>query len=328
MGPLEEHLLARLGVDGSQGVVGTAKGHERAVVRPAYAVHRVERHRHGQLELAFLHIPDLDLSEASRRAAADGQARAVRREGQGLDALRQADQPGDQLGAIGLVEQHLVVTGDGQQAAVGGVIEAGDDGGQVVDRRMGGIDNGALVEGRVVLGPLLDPGANQLDLVGLERILAARHGGLLVGPDLDLLQEEAHGGLPRHDARQLALALFEQIGVAGHNIAALRLGRLMAALAMLLEKGPDVAVITDGRRLLLALNRIGGREEAGKHQPGDGQQQRSNQMHRGYLISVQVASGSGLAAWRKAGTSSIMPEARAGGKKFQMRTASVPSSGS
>ena len=117
MRPLEQHLLAGQ-VDGPQRVVGAAEGDQFAIGRPAGAVERVVRHRVRQLQLPRRHLPDLHLAEAARRAAGRRQQLPVGRELQRLDALRQADQPGQQRRAVRLVEQHLMIARHRQQRPV------------------------------------------------------------------------------------------------------------------------------------------------------------------------------------------------------------------
>ena len=65
------------------------------------------------------------------------------------------------------------------------------------------------------------------------------------------------------DARLIAFAGFEQGRMRGHDVPALRFGRLMASLAMLLEDRPNGAIVADGdgrrglcRRLRTRSNRF------------------------------------------------------------------------
>ena len=69
----EQDLLAGLGVDGPDAVVGAAEGDLRAVGRPARAVDRVEGDRDRERELPLGDVPDLDLAHPRRAAAGDGQ---------------------------------------------------------------------------------------------------------------------------------------------------------------------------------------------------------------------------------------------------------------
>ena len=96
-----------------------AEGDQLAVRRPTAAVHRVVGDGGREDQLPLLHVPDLDFAHAARQAAGDRQPLAVRREPDGLDPLGHADQPRDQAGAVGLVQQHLMEPGDRQQLAIG-----------------------------------------------------------------------------------------------------------------------------------------------------------------------------------------------------------------
>src|SRR5262249_57397767 len=125
-------------VDGAQRVAGAAEGDELGVMRPAAAVDGVEGDGDGQLELALIDVPDLDLAEAAGVAAGGGEPFAVWGEGERLDAFGDADEPGDQARAVGLVQENLVIAGDGEQVAVAAERQAIDDWRLRVDRRMDG----------------------------------------------------------------------------------------------------------------------------------------------------------------------------------------------
>jgi hypothetical protein len=116
-----------------------------------------------------------------------------------------------------------------------------------VDQR--GTRGGGGVVDRALGDPLADP----LDLKVAERVALARHLGLAV-VDLDQFDEEALLRLAGDDARLLAVALLHQVGEDGHVVAAHALGRLVAALAVLLQDRPDVLEVTDLRgRVFLRL---------------------------------------------------------------------------
>ena len=90
-------------------------------------------------------------------------------------------------------------------------------------------------------------------------ISAADSGSLPLGmagflPSLgqNLFDDHALFGMSGHDAGLFVIALFEQIGVTGHHVAALRLGRLMAALAVLLKDTANVFVVADLAGFLLS----------------------------------------------------------------------------
>src|SRR5262249_21147039 len=97
----------------------------------------------------------------------------------------------------------------------------------------------------VILGALFDPLLDEIHLVVGQGILAARHGGALAVLGNDLRDKIALVGPAGNDTGTVALSLLEQVGMAGHDVAALGLGGLMAALAVLLEDRADVLVIAD-----------------------------------------------------------------------------------
>ena len=118
-----------------------------------------------------------------------------------LDPLGQADQPADQLGAVGLPEQDLVEAGDGQQLAVGREVERRD-------HRRPGVD-GRVVH--VVAGARRSPGVSSTAPWAIHCVIssisAAASGGLSLGisalPSVgrDLLDQVALGRLARDDRR-------------------------------------------------------------------------------------------------------------------------------
>ena len=178
MSTLEENLFAGLGVNGADGVVAAAKGDGFAVRRPRGAVNGIEGHRVGQGEGFVFHIPDLHFTHAAGFAAGYGQPGAVRREANGFNSFAEANQAGLEAGAIGLVQQHLVETGNGQQFAVRRIIDGGDHRRQGVH---GWIVSGIFLAGSqwsVVLGTLGDPFFDQFDLRGVKRFFAAGHRSL------------------------------------------------------------------------------------------------------------------------------------------------------
>ena len=79
-----------------------------------------------QCQLAFFDIPDLNFADASWLTTRDGESFSVGREPDGLNPFRQADETIDEAGAIRVVQQHFVKTGDGQQLAIGREIERRD----------------------------------------------------------------------------------------------------------------------------------------------------------------------------------------------------------
>src|SRR5262249_16462633 len=116
-----------------------------------------------------------------------------------------------------------------------------------------------------------------------EGILALGHLGFLVAVRNDLGVDGTLLGLAGDDTRTFVLALLEQVGVAGHDEAALGPRWLVAALAMLLEDGADLAVVSDlvGFRRLLRrrVARVQGRPR--QQQQGGGKEQTSKHGHWG-----------------------------------------------
>ena len=126
-GPAEEHLLAAPGVDGTQGIVTTAERNQLTIGGPTGPVDRVECHRHRERELPGLRVPNLYFAHAGGQTPRHRQHCPIRRKADRFDAGRKADQPCDQGRLIDVVDQDLVIAGDGEQASVGGVVERGHD---------------------------------------------------------------------------------------------------------------------------------------------------------------------------------------------------------
>src|ERR1700752_3162641 len=93
---------------------------------------------------------------------------------------------------------------------------------------------------RAIVAPTLgDPALDQLHLTSRQRLLAARHRRWFPHSTGNLGDNQAFADLSGHDPRLVVIALLEQVGVASHDQAAFGLGRLVAALAVLLENGAD-----------------------------------------------------------------------------------------
>ncbi len=141
---------------------------------------------------------------------------------------------------------------------------------------------------RIVLRPGGDPLSDNLDIGGGQRILALGHRRLLAFIRQDLLDDHALFGVSGHNAGPFVIALFEQIGIAGHHIAALRLGWLMATLAMLLEDTANVLVVTDFARFFL-VGRFGtDAERRGQRQQSTGEEERSTHIHESVPRQAKV----------------------------------------
>ena len=263
---LEQNLLAALHVEGTHRRVRQTDRHPRAVRRPTDTVQRVEpdRDRHRQLPAAD--SPNLNLPRARRQPAGHRQLFAVRRKLHLLHALRQPDQAGGQAGAVGVVQQHLMITGHSNQRAVRRVVDRRDDRRQAVHRRVVLVVALLGARRRVVGRTLSNPTGDHRDLPCVQRIALLRHLRLAVDRR-DERDQLALVRLARHDRLVLALAARKQLGESRHHILALGLGRLMAAVALALENRPDVAVKTDLLRLgLLGVGAYRCREQR-RHDP-------------------------------------------------------------
>jgi hypothetical protein len=252
---VEEHLRALQGVEGPHGVVGASDGDLRPVRGPTHAVDGVIADGNRERQLLLDYVPDLDLASQARAAGGDGEARPVGREPYGLDALREAHEPGHALRSVRLEEQDLMEAGDGQELPVRRDVDRRKDGRERVDGRMVRVELRPRVRGSVVHGPFLDPSADEIDLRGRERILPLGHLDLAALPRTDLLDDEAQVRLPRDDARLFRVADPQEPLVRGHGVPALRLGGLVAPEALGLEDGPDLEDVAHlvGRGPLLLL---------------------------------------------------------------------------
>src|SRR5580765_5447753 len=143
-----------------------------------------------------------------------------------------------------------------QQLTIGRVAEARDHGRVNVGRGMFGIHYKLGGRRCVVLGALFNPTPYQVNIVIDERVFALGHGRGLAALRCNLRENQALGKLPGHDPRLVAVARFEQGGMVRHDEAPLIFGGLMAALAVLLKDGPNLAVVADWLRRFLVLRRL------------------------------------------------------------------------
>ena len=74
-------------------------------------------------EFALGDVPNLHFAPARGIAAGDGEEFAIGRKADALDALAQTNQPRDQSGAIGFVQQHFVKTSHREQCAIGRIVQ-------------------------------------------------------------------------------------------------------------------------------------------------------------------------------------------------------------
>src|SRR5229473_4325563 len=143
-----------------------------------------------------------------------------------------------------------------QQLTIGRVAETRDNRGMNVGRGMFGIHYKLGGRRCVVLGALFNPTPYQVDIVIDERVFALGHGRGLAALRCNLRENQALGELSGHDPRLVAVAGLEQGGMVCHDEAPLIFGGLMAALAVLLKDGPNLAVVADWLRRLLVFRRL------------------------------------------------------------------------
>src|SRR6202030_2645987 len=111
-----------------------------------------------------------------------------------------------------------------------------------------------------------------------QRIAGLRHfwGLALLGKEL--LDDGAFVRLSWDDAESVGLGFLQQIRMAGHDVLAAGLGRLMAALAVLRKDGTNLPVIADlGRFCAATLGLIGGAKGGQCGAEGDKKGQRSKE---------------------------------------------------
>ena len=137
-------------------------------------------------------------------------------------------------------------------------METGNSESLSVGREIEGSNNGRLgVNGKVVLIVTLtgvfrsivfcsfgDPTGDESDLNFVKRVLLFRHLSLALGVGRDFFDEIAFLRLSGDDC-DIILAAFKKTGEIGHDVAALVLGRLVAADAVCLKNRADVGVVAD-----------------------------------------------------------------------------------
>src|SRR5258706_1398969 len=105
-------LFAGSRLDGAHSEIRAAESDQFAVGRPANAIKGVVTRRGRNRKLAFGDVPNLDLTEARRVTAGNGEPLAIWRETQRLHPLGEADEPSHQVFSVVLVQQNLVQSRD------------------------------------------------------------------------------------------------------------------------------------------------------------------------------------------------------------------------
>ena len=202
-----QHFLPRRDLDDVNGVVGAAESQLRAVRRERRAEQGVSGQPEGAQELALGHVPQFHFAEGGGRTADRRQHRPVGREGERGDFVGDARQPRHQAGPVALVQQHLAVTGDRQQAAVRRVGQRRDHRGGVIGHRLPRLDDAAAFSRSVVLGAVANPAAKQVNLRRRKRRLAEGHLRLFGAREVG--DQEALVGLAGPDHLALGPAVHE-----------------------------------------------------------------------------------------------------------------------
>ena len=122
-------------------------------------------------------------------------------------------------------------TGDREEFSIGREIECGHDGRAGIKGRMVGIIMFFGIGRRIILCALFNPGTNQHDVVFHQGCFAFGHLDLAV-LGRDHFENRAFLGMLGNNRCAFAIAAGKQPLELGHHIAALGLGRLVAALAI------------------------------------------------------------------------------------------------
>ncbi len=113
-----DDLLARDGIDHSNGSISRSECQVFAVRRPRGSVKSIKSDRLGKLEFHFLQIPNLDFAHLARLSSRNRQSLAVGRKGHGFHSLGKAYQTGHQARTIRLMQQSLMKPRHGKQLAI------------------------------------------------------------------------------------------------------------------------------------------------------------------------------------------------------------------
>ena len=245
---LEELFAIRHG-DDAHGALGAAADERLLVGRPIHAKERITSESEGFCQFSSGHFPNLHLAEEARAATGGGEIFAVRREGEGLDARGVAGQSCGDGGAVGLVQNDLVMGGDGEKAAVGREGEGGDGRRGRIGERSGGFGETGR---RVIVRALLNPAFKERHFDGGKRRAFGGHRRFLAA---DFLDDEAVLGVAGLEAGAVLAAFLE--GLVGRQVeVALEFARVVATVAAPAKNGGD---------LLVKAGRLGrGRERSGE----------------------------------------------------------------
>ena len=217
-------------------LVRSAGGDTGAIRRPG----ETEEGIRGQAKrLGFLgigDIPDLDLAESRRSAAAHTQRFSIRRERHGFDAWGFSQKARGQLQGHCIDEQNLMVTGHCQSRAVRRHIHGTDDRRQCVGGRF--LEAGGIGVSRgIILGSFLNPPGDQRHLFRRQRLTLLGHVRFLAGDGGD---EQRFGRIPRRQIGPVFARLHEA-GKGGGVDLALELVGIVATVAGTLEDGGHIA---------------------------------------------------------------------------------------
>ena len=234
-------LLAVLHGEDAHRFVRAAHGDTLRVRRERQAVERINRSLDRANQPIGRRVPKLNLAKERGRSAGNTQQFSVRRIHDGLDARRFAEQPRDDVRAADFVNEHFVITGDGELPAIRRKGQRGDDRRADINRRLGELER-VGVGRRIILRTFQNPAREERDLRLRERVAFLRHRRFFTG---DFINDQAVLEVARLEARAVFAALGES-GVRGDVEFALQLAGVMAAGATALEHRHEVTVVAHG----------------------------------------------------------------------------------
>ena len=235
-------LAGACDVKQANGLVRTAEGKVLAIRRKRGSKKGVRAHLDRPQQFPAFRIPQLDFSESSWRASNRCENLSVRGKNDRVYALRAAHQPSCDAGAVGAMENDLVVPGDSENLPVGRVSKGRYDGGCLINR---GLDrDGIRVQScrGVVLTAFDNPFAEQVYLLGRERSHPHRHAGLDLAREV--FEKQALFRLSGNERCSVTSAFFE-IRVGGHQEAAASHRGQVASLALRGQNWKNVPRKTD-----------------------------------------------------------------------------------
>ena len=245
------------------GAVRAPEGDSRSVGRKGNPEQGVLTDGDRAFQLAGGNLPELQLPETGRRPTPRHQSLPIRGKGQRLDAIGKSHQAALQTRPVRAVQQDLPIPRNGQQGTVRRVGQGRNHGRRGVDRRLL-LRNPAELDGRVVGGAPLHPGAELADDLGVQRWTAQRHQRRASA--FHHGDQQASLRIPGDQART-AVPSLEKGPIPGEVEVPLLDGRLVATLAVPLDHRPDVPEITGGGRCLLLLGLLRSKGDR-DHHPG------------------------------------------------------------